>query len=164
MIRPAMPGDIAAITAIYAHHVRTGVGSFEIEPPTAAEMQTRFDGIQALNLPYLVAVADDVIGYAYAAPYRARAAYRHTLEHSVYVHPDHVGHGVGRTLMQALIPLCAAWGCHTLIAGIGGGASNAASVGLHTALGFQPCGTLRQVGYKFDAWQDVMFMQLNLEA
>lgn len=162
MIRAATPDDITAITDIYAHHVRTGVGSFEIEPPDAVEMHARYTSIQAQALPYLVAVGDGVIGYAYAAPYRTRAAYRHTLEHSVYVHPDHTGRGVGRALMQHLILLCAAWGCRELIAGIGGGASNAASVGLHTALGFQPCGILRRVGYKFDAWQDVMFMQLAL--
>jgi phosphinothricin acetyltransferase len=161
-IRAARRSDIAAITEIYAHHVLHGTGSFEIEPPDVPEMERRMEDIVSRGLPYLVAEdATTVIGYAYAALYRTRIAYRFTLEDSVYVHHAHMGRGVGAVLLARLIPACKDWGCRQLVAVIGD-SQNTASVKVHEKLGFQHSGVLRGVGYKFDRWIDTVLMQLPL--
>lgn len=162
LIRASKESDIRAITEIYAHHILNGTGSFEIEPPTAEEMAARRQDVVSRGLPYLVAEsANDVIGYAYATLYRARVAYRFTLEDSVYVHQDHMGRGVGVALLKQLIPACKSWGCRQLIAVIGD-SENIASVRVHEKLGFQHSGVLRGVGFKFDRWIDTVMMQLPL--
>lgn len=157
-IRPAGAADIAAIQAIYAHHVLTGLASFEEVPPDAAEMARRHEKIIGRGLPYLVAEDDGgVLGYAYAAPFRDRPAYRYALEDSVYVAPGAVGRGVGAALMAELIVRCEALRYRLMVAVIGDSA-NAASIGLHRKMGFAPAGGLASVGFKFGRWVDSVYM------
>ncbi|MDB5808763.1 MAG: family acetyltransferase [Betaproteobacteria bacterium] len=159
VIRPAYAADIARITAIYRSHVMHGLASFETEPPDDAEMLRRFTSIRELALPYLVAEADGVIaGYAYAAVYRTRPAYRYTVEDSVYVDQEYVGQGIGSALMPALIDGCAAAGRRQIIAVIGDSA-NHGSIRLHEKFGFERVGLLPAVGYKFGRWVDSVLMQ-----
>jgi L-amino acid N-acyltransferase YncA len=162
VVRDAVPADLAAITAIYAHHVRTGLASFEIEPPDEAEMRARFAAIREKGFPYLACDIDGrLAGYAYATLYRTRPGYRFTLEDSVYVHPDLAGRGAGRALLAALVARCEAQGFRQLVAVIGDSA-NAASIGLHSALGFREAGVLRSVGFKHGRWVDSVLMQRAL--
>jgi L-amino acid N-acyltransferase YncA len=162
MIRPSTDADIPAVTAIYAHHVRHGLASFELEPPGEEEMARRRAEVLERGFPYLVAEIDGgVAGYAYAAPYRPRPAYRFTAEDSVYIHPDHTRKGLGRLLLAAVIARCEELGCRQMIAVIGDSA-NAASIGLHRALGFEHAGTLRTVGFKHGRWVDTVLMQRAL--
>jgi len=161
-LRPAVPADMAAIAAIYAHHVLHGVASFEIEPPDAAEIGRRFGAIAARNLPCLVAETDGtVIGYAYAARYRERPAYRYTVEDSIYVAPGAGGRGIGRALLGALVERCAALGYRRMIAVIGDSA-NVSSIGLHARLGFRVAGVLPSVGFKHGRWVDSVLMERAL--
>lgn len=161
--RASGEADLAAITAIYRHHVLTGLASFEDEPPALGEMARRREGIIAAGMPWLVAVAQDgtVLGYAYAGPYRPRAGYRYTAEDSVYVAPHAVGQGVGRVLLSGLVARCETLGFRQLVAVIGD-SGNAASIGLHRALGFLPVGLLPSVGFKFGRWVDGVLMQRAL--
>ena len=159
LVRDATGEDIAGIAAIYAHHVRTGLASFEIEPPDEDGMRARYEAIREAGFPYLACEIDGrLAGYAYAGPYRARPGYRFTLEDSVYVHPDLAGRGAGRALLARLIERCEALGCRQLVAVIGDSA-NAASIGLHSALGFRMTGTLRSIGFKHGRWVDSVLMQ-----
>jgi L-amino acid N-acyltransferase YncA len=161
LIRVAGVEDVPAIAAIYASYVRTSAATFELEPPGVDEMTGRVRSVLEGGLPYLVAEMDDVVaGYAYASPFRARVAYRFTVEDSVYVEAGYSGRGIGRALLKELIARCRIVGCHQMIAVIGG--MNPASVALHAAMGFVPVGVLREVGFKFDAWQDVTLMQREL--
>jgi phosphinothricin acetyltransferase len=161
-VRAAREADLRAVTAIYAHHVLTGVASFEIEPPDEAEMGRRRADVLARGLPFFVAErAAEVIGFAYAAPYRARPAYRYTVEDSVYVHNGHVGHGVGATLLAVLIAACERAGCRQMVAVIGDSA-NQASIKLHERCGFALMGLLPATGYKFGRWVDSVLMQRAL--
>lgn len=161
-VRQARESDLPGITAIYAHHVRTGLASFETEPPDEAEMRARYEALRAKGLPYLACDCDGrLAGYAYASSYRTRPAYRFTLEDSVYVHPDFAGRGIGRALLAQLIEACAAYGCRQLVAVIGD-SGNAASIGLHAALGFEKVGTLRSVGFKHGRWVDSVLMQRSI--
>jgi Sortase and related acyltransferases len=162
-VRAAVTGDLAAIAAIYAHHVETGLGSFELAPPDGEEMRRRWQGVVERGLPYLVAVLpeDGIAGYAYASPYRGRPGYRYTVEDSVYVDPGCMGQGAGRALLAALIAACAPLGYRQMVAVIGG-SDNAASIGLHAALGFERVGCLTAVGRKFDRWVDTVLMQRAL--
>jgi phosphinothricin acetyltransferase len=161
-VRPALPDDIPAVHAIYAHHVLQGLASFEEQPPSAAELRRRYDEVISQKLPYLVAdFGGTVAGYGYCAPYRTRSAYRYALEDSVYVRPDAQGRGVGSALLAALVRQCEALGYRQLIAVIGDSA-HAASIGLHEAQGFLRVGTLRSVGFKFGRWVDSVIMQRPL--
>jgi len=162
-VRDSRPSDMAAIAAIYAHHVRHGFGSFEEEAPDAQELERRRQEILAKGLPYLVAedAAGAVLGYAYASPYRTRSAYRFTLENSIYVAPEQARGGIGRALLAALIGRCTALGYRQMIAVIGD-TGNDASIGLHAALGFARAGVLRSVGYKRGRWIDCVLMQRPL--
>jgi L-amino acid N-acyltransferase YncA len=162
MIRPAVASDMDAIALIYAHHVNHGTGSFETEAPDRAEMVRRWSEVQARGLPWLVAVDDgDIGGYAYASPYRARPAYRHTVEDSIYVREDRLGSGLGKLLMPALITATQACGMRQMIAVIGDSA-NEASITLHRRFGFHDAGLLKDVGFKFGRWLDTVFMQRSL--
>jgi phosphinothricin acetyltransferase len=164
IIRPSQSGDIAAFTAIYAHHVLNASASFETTPPDAAEMSRRRDDVLRRGLPYLAAECDGVVlGFAYAAPYRARPAYRFTLEDSIYLRHDAIGQGAGRLLLEALIAACTEAGYRQIIAVIGDSA-NAGSIGLHRACGFAPVGVLPAVGFKFGRWVDSVLMQRALGA
>jgi phosphinothricin acetyltransferase len=161
-IRPSRDGDVAAIAAIYAHHVRHGVASFEEEPPSADEIARRRGDVLARGLPYLVAErADRVVGYCYAGPFRPRIGYRFTLEDSIYVDPDEVGRGIGRALLSPVIERCEGLGYRQMIAVIGG-RETVASIRLHAALGFANIGTLAGIGFKFGRWIDVIVMQRAL--
>lgn len=158
-VRPAVQADLTAVTALYAHEVLTGVATFEETPPTLVEMTTRFEAVRCHDLPWLIAEIDgDFAGYAYATPFRPRAAYRWSVEESIYVASDFQGRGVGRALLAAVIQACRARGMRHLIAAVSGDGSAA----FHAAQGFRHAGTYRQVGYKFGRWLDVDLMQLDL--
>ncbi len=162
IVRPATSADTPAITAIYGHHVLHGLGTFEEVPPSEADMAARMAAVQAKALPYLVAEKDGaVLGFAYAAPFRLRTAYRFTAEDSVYIAPDAIGQGVGKALLSAVIEACEAMGVRQLTAVIGD-SGNAASIGLHAALGFERTGASQSVGYKHGRWVDIVFMQKAL--
>jgi len=162
MIRPATENDISAITDIYAHHVRNGTSSFEIDPPDVAEMKRRWQSLVEKKFPYLVAEHDGkIVGYAYAGPYRERLAYRHTVENSIYIDKHHAGKGIGKLLLAAIIEQCQKLGLKQMIAVIGD-SNNAASIRLHTRAGFYDAGILKNVGFKFDRWLDVVLMQRSL--
>ena len=162
LIRPSVAGDLAAITAVYAWNVDHGTGTFELEAPDAAEIARRRDDVLSKGLPWLVAERDgDVVGYAYANHFRPRLAYRFAVEDSVYLLPSAQGQGLGRLLLAELIVRCEAAGSRQMLAVIGDSA-NAGSVRLHEALGFTPTGVFKSVGWKFDAWRDVVLMQRSL--
>ena len=162
IIRPAAAADISAITAIYAHAVRYGTATFEIDPPSESEMAHRFRALADADFPYLVAERDEkVLGYAYAGLYRARVAYRHTLEDSIYIAPDCHGQGVGRALIGRLLSEAAARGYRQMIAVIGD-SEQVASIALHRATGFRMVGTFEAVGFKFGRWLDTVLMQRPL--
>ncbi|MEN3376325.1 MAG: hypothetical protein V7604_1680 [Hyphomicrobiales bacterium] len=161
-IRPATPADIPAITHIYAHAVQHGTASFELEPPDEAEMTRRQSALLDGGFPYLVAERDGaVLGYAYAGPYRARPAYRFSVENSIYVAASAHRRGVGRALMDRLIAESEARGYRLMIAVIGDSAQMP-SIELHRAAGFSMVGAFEGVGYKFDRWLDTVLMQRAL--
>ncbi len=161
-IRPCERWDLPQITAIYRDAVLTGTASFEIEPPDEAEMGRRREALLEGGYPYLVAEAEGrIAGYAYAGPYRARLAYRSTVENSVYVAADIRGRGIGRALLDRLIADTAVRGFRQMVAIIGDSA-NLASIRLHEAAGFTHAGVLRSVGWKHGRWLDTVFMQRPL--
>jgi L-amino acid N-acyltransferase YncA len=163
-LRAALPHDIPAIADIYAHAVLHGTASFEIEPPDAAEMARRQERLLVAGYPYLIAAGGhEVLGFAYAGPYRARPAYAHTVESSVYVRPDRQRRGIGLALLQHLVQEAQLRGFRQMIAVIGD-SGNQGSIRLHERLGFVPAGTLRAVGWKHDRWLDTVLMQRALGA
>ncbi len=150
------------VAAIYRHHVLHGLASFEEVPPDEAEIRARFEAVRKAGLPYIVYEEEgQILGYAYAGPYRTRSAYRFTVENSVYVREGYGGRGIGRALLTALIERCAAGPWKQMVAVIGD-SENHASIGLHRALGFRMVGTLEKVGFKFDRWVDSVLMQRAL--
>ena len=166
VVRGASEGDLPAIQALYAHHVLHGLASFEEVPPTVDELRARRAAVVAAGLPYLVAELHGgrVAGFAYAAPYRARVAYRHTVEDSVYVAPDLSGRGIGAALLDELIRLCEAGPWRQMLAVVGQGDDNAGSIALHARRGFERIGALRSVGFKKGRWLDTVLMQRPLGA
>jgi len=162
IIRAGEEPDVAAITAIYHHHVLHGAASFEIEPPDAAEIARRRRAVIEGGYPYIVAEQGGrVVGYAYASAYRPRPAYRNTVENSVYVAPGRERQGIGRVLLAALLDACEQRGFRQVVAVIGD-SGHEASIGLHRALGFRMVGTLRSAGFKFGRWIDIVLMQRAL--
>lgn len=160
-LRDSRESDCSAIQKIYAHHVLHGTASFEIDPPSADEIQKRRADIVEKALPYIVAEREGVVvGYAYVTMYRARPAYRFTVENSVYVRDGLAGEGIGSMLLVELIRRCAKAGFRQMIAVIGD--SSAASVALHKKHGFTQVGLFRSVGYKAGAWRDTAMLQLEL--
>lgn len=162
MIRDAAAADLPAITAIYAHHVLTGTGTFEETPPDAAEIGARMAKVQEAGCAWLVAEHAGVItGYGYYSQIRDRSAYRFTAEDSIYVRDDVRGMGVGKALVVALLEHATARGFRQMIAVIGD-SENVGSIGLHSSLGFRQVGTMKAVGLKFGQWVDVVTMQRAL--
>ncbi|KQP21167.1 GNAT family N-acetyltransferase [Pseudorhodoferax sp. Leaf265] len=163
-IRPSTDADVAAITAIYTHHVLHGTGTFEIDPPTAQDMGARRADVLTKGLPYLVAEEDGrVLGFAYCTWFKPRPAYRFSAEDSIYLAPEAAGRGLGRQLLTALAGEAEARGVRKLIAVIGDSA-NAGSVGVHRALGFTQVGVIRSCGWKFERWLDIVLMEKALGA
>ena len=161
-IRHATPADVPSITRIYAHAVRHGTASFELEPPDEAEMTRRQRALLEGGYPYLVAEIDgSVAGYAYAGPYRTRPAYRYTVENSIYIAPEAHRRGIGRALLDRLIVECEARDYRLMIAVIGDSAQTP-SIELHRVAGFKMVGALEAVGYKFERWLDSVLMQRPL--
>ncbi|MFM0660464.1 GNAT family N-acetyltransferase [Paraburkholderia sediminicola] len=164
VIRDAAEADLPTIQAIYAHHVLTGVASFEEIPPSVDDLRTRLASVRSHGLPYMVAEIDgEVAGYCYATPYRPRAAYRHTIEDSIYIGDAYRGRGLGRALLQALIERCETGPWRQMVAVIADGGSGG-SLSLHTQLGFELTGTLKAVGFKHGRWLDTTLMQRILGA
>jgi phosphinothricin acetyltransferase len=162
MIRDATADDLTAITAIYAHHVRVGTGTFEETPPEHAEMAARIARVQGAGWAWLVAEADGtVIGFAYFNQFRDRSAYRFCCENSIYVRDDVRGQGVGKALVEVLLERATACQFRQMLAVIGD-SENVGSIGLHVSLGFRQAGVLKAVGLKFGRWVDVVFMQRAL--
>jgi L-amino acid N-acyltransferase YncA len=161
-IRPSSEADLPAITAIYGHHVLHSTGTFETQPPTAQDMTTRRADVLAKGLPWLVAEHDGlVIGFAYGNWFKPRPAYRFSVENSIYLAPGLHGKGLGRALLAELLARCESAGIRKVMAIIGD-SDNAASVGVHLALGFTQVGKIEACGWKFGAWRDIVIMQKPL--
>ena len=162
LVRDAGDSDVDAIQRIYAFYVLRGLATFEEEPPAVEDLLARKQAILTAGLPYLVAaVGQQIVGYAYATLYRQRPAYRHTIENSVYVADGFRSKGIGTALLSALIERCEAGGWRQMIAVIGD-SGNAASIALHSRLGFKRIGTLNAVGFKLGRWVDTVLMQRAL--
>ena len=160
-ICPATIADAAVIAAIYDHHARHGTASFDSEGPGAAEWALKIESVIARAWPFLVGKIDgEVVGYAYATQFRDRPAYVHTCENSIYVAPAHMGQGIGRMLLEALIEAARAAGFEQMIAVVGGG--EPASVALHRRCGFVERGRMKDVGVKFGRKLDTVYLQLSL--
>jgi phosphinothricin acetyltransferase len=162
-IRPAEPGDATALAAIYAFHVAHGTATFDTDAPPPEVFAERVLALRAAGAPFLVAERDGaILGYAYAARFRDRPAYRFTCENSIYVADGERGRGVGRALLEALLAAAREAGFRQMIAVVGGG--EPASVALHAACGFIEAGRMRSVGRKFGRWLDTVYMQRALGA
>lgn len=165
MIRPSRDGDVEAMLAIYRRHIRRGIDD-NVEDsgvPEPDDLRDRRKNLRDRRLPHLVATCrDDVVGYAYVVPFRKRPAYRYTVKHSVYVHHEHLGRGVGRLLMRELIDACAAAGFRQMVGYID--ADNAASLNMHEKLGFARVGLLPAVAYRHARWSDSVMVQRSLGA
>jgi L-amino acid N-acyltransferase YncA len=161
-LRPSTDQDVAAITAIYAHHVTHGTGTFETTPPTESDMAARRQDVLAKGLPYLVAEQDGrVLGYAYCQWFKPRPAYRFSAEDSIYLDPKAAGQRIGNKLLVELVRQAEAAGIRKLIAVIGD-SGNAASIGVHRAIGFRHVGTIESCGWKFGRWLDIVLMEKSL--
>lgn len=165
MIRPCFQQDLQYVQLIYAHHVLTGTGTFEIEPPSLEEMTTRWGTIVERGWPFLVASPSSdlsrVLGFAYAQQFRDREAYAKTFEVSIYVGPTTQRQGAGALLLKELLTTLRGDGVREVLAVIGDSA-NAASIGLHKKLGFDHVGTMKNVGEKFGRMLDVVLMQRTI--
>lgn len=163
-IRDAVADDLERITGIYAEAVRTGTASYELEPPTREEMAARFTSLRQGGFPYVVAQdgTGTILGYAYAGPFRPRPAYRFMVEDSIYLAPSAQGKGIGRALLEDLLARSRRLGFRQMVAVIGDGRAESASVRLHERMGFRHCGRLEGSGYKHGRWLDTVFMQLEL--
>ena len=161
LVRPATLLDIPYITAIYAGFVTTSTATSEITPPDEPEMFRRWRGVMDHNLPYLVAELEGyLVGFCYASRFRPREGYRFTVEDSIYVRPDCIGHGVGKLLLSGLIAQCRERACHTMVACILG--ENPVSIKLHAGLGFKEAWLLPDAVYKFGEWVRLLIMQRSL--
>ncbi|QEZ48188.1 GNAT family N-acetyltransferase [Cupriavidus oxalaticus] len=161
-LRDATASDVAAIHAIYTHHVLHGRASFEEVPPTVDDMRLRFAEVRRKNLPYLVAERDGaVLGYAYASAYRTRSAYRFAIEDSIYIDHRCVGEGLGQALLAELVARCETGPWRQMVAVIACTASGegAGSLAVHERLGFRTVGRLEAVGFKHGQWIDTVLMQ-----
>ncbi len=166
VVRPCFEMDLQWVQLIYAHHVMTGTGSFETEPPDLKEMTARWSKVVGQGWPYLVASAHAdptrILGFAYAAQFRDRAAYRHTFEDSIYVAPNFTGRGIGGALLDQLLTELVACEAREVIAVIGD-RENHSSIMVHARRGFNHAGVLSGVGRKFNRWLDVVLMQRTMK-
>jgi L-amino acid N-acyltransferase YncA len=161
-LRPVEAGDIASIGRIYREAVLNGAASFEINPPGDHEMARRMAALVDGGFPYVVAACGaDVLGYAYAGPYRTRPAYRFTVEDSIYIDANARGRGIGSALLSRILAACEVLGFRQMVAIIGDSA-NEASIALHRRAGFRLTGTLEAVGWKHGRWVDSVIMQCGL--
>jgi len=162
-IRDSQSADLPAITALYARYVTTSLATFDEVPPSLEDMTARRQDLLAAGLPFIVAAdtSDKLVGYAYAAKFRLRSAYRFTLEDSIYVDPSAIRRGIGSALLDAVIERCTALGHRQLVAVIGDTA-NAGSIGLHAKKGFERVGVMPAVGFKLGRWVDAVLMQRTL--
>lgn len=161
LVRASTAADMPDVTAIYAKFVETSTATFEIVAPDESEMLRRRQAVLDHGLPYLVAELEGyIVGFCYASQFRPREGYRFTVEDSIYVRPDCIGHGVGKLLLAGLISECQARGCHSMVACICG--VNVSSVALHASLGFQQVGLLPEAGRKFGEWLRLLIMQRPL--
>jgi L-amino acid N-acyltransferase YncA len=164
LIRPSLEADLPAIAAIYAHHVLHGTGTFETEPPSLADMTTRRADVLAKKLPWLVVEAGGVVqGYAYANWFKPRAAYRFSVEDSIYMAPDSAGKGLGKLLLTELLAQLERGGIRKAMAVIGDSA-NVGSISVHRACGFVDVGIFKSCGWKFGQWRDIVLMEKTLGA
>ena len=165
IVRPCFQQDLEFVQLIYAHHVLSGTGSFELEPPSLEDMTERWSRIVDQGWPFVVASpATDlsrVLGFAYATQYRDRAAYAKTFEVSVYAAPTSLRQGAGALMLSEVLTTLRAEGVREALAFIGD-SYNAASIALHRKLGFKHVGTLANVGEKFGRVLDVVIMQRTL--
>jgi L-amino acid N-acyltransferase YncA len=160
-LRDASADDAESIAAIYAHHVLHGTASFEEEPPTAEAWREKIAMLASRRWPFILAEDEgDVVGYAYATQFRDRPAYSFTCENSIYVHPERLGQGIGRVLLERLIEAAREAGFRQIIGVIGGG--EPASVALHRACGFVERGRMKSIGFKFGRWLDTVYVQRDL--
>jgi L-amino acid N-acyltransferase YncA len=165
LVRSSRDSDVEAMLAIYRHHVRRGVedGVDDSGMPEPEDLRDRRKNLRNHRLPHLVAsCGGEVVGYAYVVLFRKRPAYRYAVKHSIYVHREHVGHGVGRLLMQELIDVCAAAGFRQMIGYID--ADNTASLAIHEKFGFRRVGLLPGVAYRYGRWADTVMVQRSLAA
>ena len=162
VIRDVKASDAAAITRIYNPYILDTVITFEENPITAEEIESRITTILNLGYPYIVAEQEgQVIGYAYAGQWRTRAAYKHTVETSIYLEQTLRGQGLGKILYKDLLKRLKELDVHVVLGGIT--LPNPVSVALHEKLGFKEVAHFKEVGYKFGRWLDVGFWRLNLE-
>lgn len=163
VIRDAVQADLPAMTGLYGREVIGSTATFELEPPSLAEMTARFAAVTAKGLPWLVSEDDgEFAGYAYASPFRPRPAYRYGVEVSIYVEEWARGRGIATGLLRALVDRVRALGLRHMIAAISESATSDASIALHERQGFKRAGTYAQIGWKFDRWLDVHLLQLDL--
>jgi len=161
-LRSSTDADLPAITAIYAHHVAHGTGTFETTAPTVADMAGRRGDVLAMALPYLVAELDGrILGFAYCQWFKPRPAYRFSAEDSIYLDPDAAGQRIGNKLLTELARQAEAAGIRKLIAVIGD-SGNVRSIGVHRAVGFRHVGTIESCGWKFNRWLDIVLMEKSL--
>ncbi|MDO8144786.1 MULTISPECIES: GNAT family N-acetyltransferase [unclassified Isoptericola] len=162
-IRRAVPADLPAVAAIFAPYVTGTAVTFAEDPPSAADWSDRLEDADAGGLPFLVAELDGaVVGYAYVTPWRPRAAYRHTVEDTIYLAPAAQGRGVGTRLLSALLDACTVAGIRQVVAVVADDPAGAGSVPLHRRLGFEVVGVLRDVGRKHGRDVSTMLMQRTL--
>lgn len=162
-IRPVMAEDAHAIASIYNHYVLNSIATFEEQPVVAETMATRMHHTALARMPWLVAVdGETLLGYAYAGPWKARSAYRHSAEITVYVAPEATGQGVGTRLYEALFAILRDTSIRIVIGGVS--LPNAASIALHEHFGMRKVAHFHEVGFKFNRWIDVGYWQMALGA
>ena len=159
--RPATASDLAGILAILNHNILTSTAIYSYTPWTMEQLEQWFAAKQNEDMPVLVALADyKVQGYGTYGIFRPKEGYRFCVEHSIYIDDAAQGMGIGSAMLQALIARAKAQGLHTMVAGID--ATNAHSIAFHRKFGFVEVGLMKEVGYKFNRWLDLQFMQLTL--